>query len=98
MTILLGDLKTIFNLQYGHVFSIEFSRCSLICNDFLSGNQKTQTNAFLNKVQINRHLVKLVFIHRSTKFVIFIMQSSVRRTNQNVAMQESGNKIIANSY
>ena len=47
---------------------------------------------------MNRHLVKLVFIHRSTKFVIFIMQSSVRRTNQNVAVQESENKILANSY
>lgn len=53
LTILAGDLKTIFNLQYGNVLSVEFSRRFLISNDLLQKNGKTLTSPYFSTVQKN---------------------------------------------
>lgn len=53
LTILAGDLKTIFNLQYGDVLSVEFSRRFLISNDLLPKNGKTLTSPYFSTVQKN---------------------------------------------
>ena len=46
-TILDGDLKTTFNLQYGKVLSRTFCSRFLISNDFLPRKGKTQLIPFL---------------------------------------------------
>ena len=44
LTILDGDLKVTFNLQYGKVLSVAFCSCFfLFSNGFLPRNGKTQT-------------------------------------------------------
>ena len=47
LTILDGDLKMAYNLQYGKVLSIGFCSRFLISNDFLPRNGKTQLIPFL---------------------------------------------------
>ena len=51
LTILDGDLKLTFNLQYGNVLSIAFYSHVLISNDFLPRNGKKQTNSFFGTTQ-----------------------------------------------
>ena len=57
LTILEGDRKMTFNLQYGKVLSIVFCSRFLISNDFLPRNGKTQTNSFFGTIQILGHFI-----------------------------------------
>ena len=70
MTNIAGDLKTIFDSQYGNnVFSTELHRYFLISNNFLPRNGKTQTNSLLVTVQSN-----------NTKQVLIILKQQYETT------------------
>ena len=61
LTILAGDLKITFNLQYGKVLSIVFCSGFLISNDFLPRNGKTQTNPFFSTIQILERFINTYY-------------------------------------
>ena len=52
LTILDGDLKITFNLQYGKVVSVAFCSTFWISNYLLLSGGKTQTNSFFGTIQI----------------------------------------------
>lgn len=60
MTVLVEDLKMIFNLQYGNVISTECSRQFLIFKKFFPRNEKSQTNSLSGTVQINWRLLNIL--------------------------------------
>lgn len=49
---LAANLKMLFTLQYGYVFTIEYSEHRFISNNFLPGYGKTKTNPFSVTAQI----------------------------------------------